>query len=307
MDLFVEAHTVPPAEIILDLDATDDPLQGKQEGRFFHGYYGHYCYLPLYICAGDHLLCARLRTANTEGSTGAVEEVERIVKPLRRHWPEVKIILRADSGFCREERMHWCEQNGVDYVLGLARNRRLEAMLSEALAEAKQRHQATGQPVRLFRELRYQTRETWTCERRVAGKAEPLDKGANPRFVVTSLASERWVARAWYEELYCQRGERENRVKEQFQLFSDRTSTHWLWSNQLRLSLSAFAYVLVETLRRVGLQGTEWAQAEVHTIRLRLLKIGAPVRVSARKIWVSWASAHPAAMGLAHVYVTLRC
>jgi len=307
VDLFVEAHTVPPAEIILDLDATDDPLQGKQEGRFFHGYYGHYCYLPLYICAGDHLLCARLRTANTEGSTGAVEEVERIVKPLRRHWPEVKIILRADSGFCREERMHWCEQNGVDYVLGLARNRRLEAMLSEALAEAKQRHQATGQPVRLFRELRYQTRETWTCERRVAGKAEPLDKGANPRFVVTSLASERWVARAWYEELYCQRGERENRVKEQFQLFSDRTSTHWLWSNQLRLSLSAFAYVLVETLRRVGLQGTEWAQAEVHTIRLRLLKIGAPVRVSARKIWVSWASAHPAAMGLAHVYVTLRC
>jgi hypothetical protein len=307
VELFMEAHTSPPAEIILDLDATDNPLHGKQEGRFFQGYYGHYCYLPLYIFAGDHLLCARLRTANTDGSTGAVEEVERMVKQLRRHWPEVKVILRADSGFCREELMHWCEQNGVDYVLGLARNRRLEAMLGEALAEAKQTHEATGQPVRLFRELRYQTRETWTRERRVVGKAEHLDKGANPRFVVTSLASECWVARALYEELYCQRGEMENRVKEQFQLFSDRTSTHWFWSNQLRLSLSAFAYVLVETLRRVGLKGTELAQAEVQTIRLRLLKIGAVVRVSVRKIWIALASAHPAASLFACVYAALRC
>jgi hypothetical protein len=196
VDLFVEAHAIPPTEIILDLDATDDPLHGKQEGRFFHGYYGHYCYLPLYIFAGDHLLCARLRTANTDGSTGAVEEVERIVKQLRRRWPAVRIILRADSGFCRETLMSWCEQNGVDYVLGLARNRRLEAMLTEALAEAKQTHEATGQPVRLFREGRYQTRETWTRERRVVGKAEHLSQGANPRFVVTSLASEAWEASA---------------------------------------------------------------------------------------------------------------
>jgi hypothetical protein len=307
VNLFVEAHAVPPAEVILDLDATDDPLHGKQEGRFFHGYYGHYCYLPLYIFAGDHLLCARLRPANIDGSAGAVGEVERIAGQLRSHWPAVKIILRADSGFCREELMSWCEQNGVDYVLGLARHRRLEAMLTEALAEAKQKHEATGQPARVFRELRYQTRETWRCERRVVGKAEHLSRGANPRFVVTSLASESWEARALYEELYCQRGEMENRVKEQFQLFSDRTSTHWLWSNQLRLYLSAFAYVLVDTLRRVGLQGTEMAQAEVNTIRLRLLKIGAVVRVSVRKVWVSLASAHPAAMVFAHVYALLRC
>jgi hypothetical protein len=307
VDLFVEAHTTPPAEIILDLDATDDPLHGKQEGRFFHGYYGHYCYLPLYIFAGDHLLCARLRTANTDGSSGAVEEVERIIGQLRRRWPTVKIVLRADSGFCREELMNWCEQNGVDYVLGLARNRRLEAMLSEALAEAKQKHEETGQAARVFRELRYQTRETWTRERRVVGKAEHLSKGANPRFVVTSLASEAWQARPLYEELSCQRGEMENRVKEQFQLFSDRTSTHWLWSNQLRLYLSAFAYILLDTLRRVGLKGTEMAQAEVNTIRLRLLKIGALVRVSTRKIWVSLASAHPVAGLFAHVYATLRC
>jgi Transposase DDE domain group 1 len=307
IDLFVEAQACPPAEIILDLDATDDPLHGQQEGRFFHGYYGHYCYLPLYVFCGDHLLCARLRTANTDGSTGAVEELQRIAGQLRRHWPEVKIILRADSGFCRQELMNWCEQNGVDYVLGLARNRRLEAMLAEALAEAKQKHEETGQAARVFRELRYQTRETWTRERRVVGKAEHLSKGANPRFVVTSLASEAWEARALYEELYCQRGEMENRVKEQFQLFSDRLSTHGLWSNQLRLSLSAFAYVLIETLRRVGLKGTELAQAEVNTIRLRLLKIGAIVRVSARKIWVSLASAHPAAMLFARVYATPRC
>src|SRR3954471_10400832 len=307
VQLYVEAQAVPPAEIILDLDATDDPLHGQQEGRFFHGYYGHYCYLPLYIFAGDHLLCARLRTANTDGSAGAVEEIERIAKQLRSHWPAVKIILRADSGFCREELMSWCEQNGVDYVFGLARNRRLEAMLSEALAEAQQKHETTGQPARLFRELRYQTRETWTCERRVVGKAEHLSKGANPRFVVTSLTSEAWEACALYEELYCQRGEMENRVKEQFQLFSDRTSTHWLWSNQLRLYLSAFAYLLLDTLRRVGLPGTEMAQAEVQTIRLRLLKIGAVVRVSVRKIWVSLASAHPVARLFAHVYATLRC
>ena len=180
-------------------------------------------------------------------------------------------------------------------------------MLSEALAEAQQRHEATGQPTRVFRELRYQTRETRTCERRVVGKAEHLSKGANPRFVVTSLGSESWETRALYEELYCQRGEMENRVKEQFQLFSDRTSTHWLWSNQLRLYLSAFAYVLLDTLRRIGLKGTELAQAEVQTIRLRLLKIGAVVRLSTRKIWVSWASAHPVARVFAQVYATLRC
>ena len=307
VQLYVEAQAVPPTEIVLDLDATDDPLHGQQEGRFFHGYYGHYCYLPLYIFAGDHLLCARLRTAGQDGSAGAREEVARIVAQLRQRWSTVKITLRADSGFCREELMSWCEEHDVDYVFGLARNSRLQEMLSEALAEAKQKYEESGQPARVFHEGRYRTRETWSRERRVVGKAEHLDKGANPRFVVTSLATERWEARALYEDLYCARGEMENRVKEQFQLFADRTSTHWLWSNQLRLSLSAFAYVLIDTLRRVGLPGTEMAQAEVQTIRLRLLKIGAVVRVSVRKIWVSLASAHPAAALFAHVYAALRC
>jgi hypothetical protein len=307
VQLFVEAQAAPPTEIVLDLDATDDPLHGQQEGRFFHGYYGHYCYLPLYVFAGDHLLCARLRTADQDGSAGAREEVERIVGQLRQRWSAVKITLRADSGFCREELMSWCEEHGVDYVFGLARNRRLQEMLAEAMAEAQQKYEATGQPARVFHEGRYQTRESWSRERRVVGKAEHLDKGANPRFVVTSLSAEQWAARALYEDLYCARGEMENRVKEQFQLFADRTSTHWLWSNQLRLSLSAFAYVLLDTLRRVGLPGTEMAQAEVQTIRLRLLKIGAVVRVSVRKIWVSLASAHPAAPLFAHVYAALRC
>ena len=225
----------------------------------------------------------------------------RIVAQLRQQWPALKIIVRADSGFCREELMSWCEEHSVDYLFGLARNSRLQEMLSEALAAAKQQYEASGQPARVFYEGRYRTRETWSCERRVVGKAEYLDKGANPRFVVTSLPAEHWEARVLYEDLYCARGEMENRVKEQFQLFADRTSTHWLWSNQLRLTWSAFAYVLIDTLRRVGLPGTEMAQAEVQTIRLRLLKIGAVVRVSVRKIWVSLASAHPAAPLFTHV------
>jgi Transposase DDE domain group 1 len=209
LQLFVEAHRSPPEEIVLDLDATDDPLHGKQEGRFFHGYYGHYCYLPLYIFCGDHLLCARLRTADGDASAGALEEIQSIVSCLRQHWPGVRITLRADSGFCREELMHWCEGHQVDYVFGLARNRRLEAMLAEALAEARQQQESTGQPARLFRELCYQTRESWSRERRVVGKAEHLDKGANPRFIVTSLSAEQWAARALYEDLYCARGEME--------------------------------------------------------------------------------------------------
>lgn len=307
LQLFIEAHPSPPPEIILDLDATDDPLHGKQEGRFFHGYYGHYCYLPLYVFCGDHLLCARLRTAEGDASAGALGEVQRIVSHLRQHWPGVRITLRADSGFCREELMRWCEDHQVDYVFGLARNRRLEAMLGEALAEARQQHEATGQPVRLFRELCYQTRESWSKERRVVGKAEYLEKGANPRFVVTSLSAEQWAAQALYEQLYCARGEMENRVKEQFQLFSDRLSTHWLWSNQLRLSLSAFAYVLIDSLRRLALSRTTLAQAEVNTIRLRLLKIGALVRVSVRRVWVSLSSAHPAARVFAQAWQALRC
>jgi hypothetical protein len=305
--LFVESQATAPESLVLDLDATDDPLHGKQEGRFFHGYYGHYCYLPLYVFCGDHLLCARLRTANGDASAGALGEIQRIVSHLRQHWPDVRLTLRADSGFCREELMGWCEQNQVDYVFGLARNRRLEEMLRETLADVRQQHEATGQPARLFRELRYQTRESWSQERRVVGKAEYLAKGANPRFVVTSLSAEQWATQALYERLYCARGEMENRIKEQFQLFADRLSTHWLWSNQLRLSLSAFAYVLVDSLRRLALSNTVLAQAEVNTIRLRLLKLGALVRVSGRRIVVSLASAPPAARVCAQAWQALRC
>jgi hypothetical protein len=307
VQLFVESQATAPESLGLDLDATDDPLHGKQEGRFFHGYYGHYCYLPLYVFCGDHLLCARLRTAQGDASAGALSEVQRIVSHLRQHWPGVRLTRRADSGFCREELMGWCEQNQVDYLFGLARNRRLEEMLREALAEARQQHEATGQPARLFRELRYQTRESWSQERRVGGKAEYLAKGANPRFVVTSLAVEQWETQALYERLYCARGEMENRIKEQFQLFADRLSTHWLWSNQVRLSLSAFAYVLVDSLRRLALSNTALAQAEVNTIRLRLLKIGALVRVSVRRIVVSLSSAHPATRVFAQAWQALRC
>jgi hypothetical protein len=230
-----------------------------------------------------------------------------MVSHLRQHWPTVRITLRADSGFCREKLMRWCEDHQVDFVFGLARNRRLEEMLGEALAQARQQHEATGQSVRLFRELHYQTRESWSRERRVVAKAEHLEKGANPRFVVTSLLTEQWAAQALYEDLYCARGEMENRVKEQFQLFADRLSTHWLWSNQLRLSLSAFAYVLVDSLRRLALTGTVLAQAEVNTIRLRLLKMGALVRVSVRRVWVSLASAHPATRVFAQAWQALRC
>jgi hypothetical protein len=307
VQLFIESHASAPESITLDLDATDDPLHGQQEGRFFHAYYGDYCYLPLYLFAGDQLLCARLRTADGDASRGAQDEVERIVGQIRLHWPQVEITLRADSGFCREELMRWCEEHEVDYVFGLARNPRLEAMVTAALAEARQQSEATGKPARVFRELRYQTRESWSKERRVVAKCEHLSKGANPRFVVTSLGEEQWATRALYEDLYCQRGEMENRIKEQMQLFADRLSTHWLWSNQVRLYLSAFAYVLVETLRRVGLAATALAQAEVHTIRVRLLKIGAQVRVSVRRIIVSLARAHPAARVFAQAYHALRC
>jgi hypothetical protein len=248
--------------------------------------------------------CARLRATPAPGRSRKFNGLSPV---WGQRWSAVRIILRADSGFCREELMRWCENHQVDYVLGLVRNRRLEALLADALAEVRQQHEMAGQPVRLFRELCYQTRESWSQERRVVGKAEHLDKGANPRFIVTSLSAEQWAAQALYEDLYCARGEMENRIKEQFQLFADRLSTHWLWSNQLRLYLSAFAYVLVDSLRRLALPGTALAQAEVNTIRLRLLKIGAVVRVSVRRVWVSLSRAHPAVRVFAQAWQALRC
>ena len=292
VDLFLEAHAVPPTQIILDLDATDDPLHGHQEGRFFHGYYDCYCYLPLYIFCGDFLLCARLRKADIDGAAGALDELKRIVGQIRERWPQVEILVRADSGFAREEIMAWCEDNTVQYVLGLAKNSRLTQLLAPALALAEADFAASGAPVRHFIEFMYQTQKSWCRARRVIGKAEWLDQGANPRFIVTSLAVA--DARELYEKTYCARGEMENRIKEQhLDLFADRTSTATMRANQLRLWLSSLAYVLLNELRRVGLAGTELAQAQVGTIRLKLLKVGALVRVSVRRVWISVSRAFP--------------
>ena len=305
-ELFLQAHREPPKQIILDLDSTDDPLHGNQEGRFFHGYYGNYCYLPLYIFSGEHLLCARLRTANIDGAAGSVEELEGIVAQIRAAWPEVRIIVRGDSGFCREELMVWCEQNQVDYVLGLAKNSRLTTEIAAELAQAAEQYQRSKQAARIFQEFTYQTHESWSRARRVVAKAEHLEKGANPRFVVTSLKNQEWAAQALYEELYCARGEMENRIKEQLMLFSDRTSTAYLRSNQIRLYFSSVAYLLMQALRRLGLQGTEWAKAQCTTLRLKLLKIGALMRITVRKVWVSMAGGYPYAEGFRQVYAQLQ-
>jgi hypothetical protein len=293
VEVFLAAHPQAPPQIILDLDATDDPLHGNQEGRFFHGYYGHYCYLPLYIFCGEFLLGARLRPSNIDASAGSLEELQRIVKQIRGVWPEVRILVRGDSGFCREELMAWCEVEGVDYVLGLAKNERLKAEIKKELRKAKRQYHESGRAARFFREFYYQTRKSWSRRRRVVAKAEHLEKGENPRFVVTSLTAEEWAAPALYEELYCARGDMENRIKEQLMLFADRTSTAYLRSNQLRLYFSSVAYVLLQMLRRLGLAGTELAKAQCATIRLKLLKIGALIRISVRKVWVSLAGGYP--------------
>jgi len=307
VDVFLESHRQIPDQIVLDLDVTDTPLHGEQEARFFHGYYGHYCYLPLYIFCGEHLLCARQRASNQDASAGSLEEVERIVHRIRRRWPKVQIILRADSGFCREELMAWCEAHHVDYVFGLARNERLEEEICEALAEAKTQHESSGRPARRFREFPYRTRHSWSRSRRVVAKAEHLPKGSNPRFVVTSLPAEAYAAQSLYEQLYCARGEMENRIKEQLGLFADRMSTESLRSNQLRLYFSSFAYVLMHAFRRLGLAGTEMARVQVGTIRLRLFKIAAEVRISVRRILLRYARAYPWKPLFASAWSALRC
>ena len=295
VSLALERERAAPKQIWLDLDATDDPLHGTQEGRFFHGYYGHYCYLPLYIFWGEALLCARLRPSNIDASAGSVEELDRIVAQIRQRWPQVRIIIRGDSGFCREEIMAWCEANQVDFVLGLAKNDRLKACSLKARCEAQQRFLETKRASRVFDEFNYRTRESWSRARRVVVKAEHLAKGANPRYVVTSLSAEVADARSLYEDLYCARGDMENRIKEQqLDLFADRTSTHTLLANQIRLYFSAVAYLLLCALRRLGLKGSEMAQAQCGTIRTRLLKIGAQVRVSVRRICISFSESFPA-------------
>ncbi len=306
-DLFIESHSTVPDEVVLDLDATDIPLYGHQPERFFHAYYDSYCYLPLYIFAGDQLLCARLRPANQDAAAGSVEEVRRIVAQLRRHWPEVKIVLRADSGFCREQLMAWCEANHVDYVFGMAVNKRLRRIIGAQLHQAQVLHQQTGKAARLFSEFSYQTHKSWSQSRRVVAKAEYLDKGENPRFVVTSLSAEPWAAQQLYEKFYCARGEMENRIKEQMCLFADRLSTDEMQGNQLRLYLSALAYTLVEALRRLALKGTEWVEAQVDTIRLKLFKIGTLVRISVRRIALQMSSAYPWKHIYAQAFHALRC
>lgn len=293
VDLYLEAEPNSAAPILLDLDATDTPLHGRQEGRFFHGYYGHYCYLPLYIFAGNHLLCARQRTANQDAAAGSLAEVARIVERLRARRPGARILVRADSGFCRDELLAWCEDNRVDYVVGLARNERLGAMIEPELAEAAAEQAATGRAARRFAELRYRTRESWSRERRVVAKAEQLEGKQNPRFVVTSLTAEQWPAQRLYEDLYCARGEMENRIKEQLSLFADRMSAHEMRANQLRLYLASMAYALTLGLRRLALSGTPGANWQTDTLRRQLLKVGAQVRVTARRVWLSLSEAWP--------------
>jgi hypothetical protein len=294
VSVFIESYQSAPTEIVLDIDATDDPLHGHQEGRYFHGYYAEYCYLPLYIFCAEHLLCARLRPADKEPASGVLAELSRIVEQIRLAWPEVKIVIRGDSGFCRDEIMRYCEGHQLDYVLGLAKNSRLKKAIQSEMAQAHQLHQSTQQPARVFKDFRYRTKKSWSGERRVVGKAEYLAKGENPRFIVTSIKSEQIDARALYEGFYCARGEMENRIKEQqLALFADRTSTSWMRSNQLRLYFSSFAYILVHALRRLGLEETELAKAQCDTIRLKLFKIGAQIRVSVRKVWISFSESYP--------------
>jgi len=304
---FLDNHETPPAEVVLDLDATDDPVHGEQEGRFFHGFYGHYCYLPLYVFCGESLLGATLHTADVAPGKRSVEELERIVSQILARWPGVRIVVRGDSGFCTDELMHWCEESRIDYILGLAQNSRLRAELADEMAAAKAEHERTGEDARVFKDFRYKTRDSWSRERRVVGKAEYITDKENPRFVVTSLPARAWPARALYEDLYCARGEMENRIKEQqLGLFADRTSCHSLRANQLRLWLASLAYVILHDLRRLALAGTGLARAQVGTIRSRLLKIGAIVTVSVRRIYVSLSSVFPLQELFARVLANIR-
>jgi hypothetical protein len=294
VDVCVEAHKKPPPVMVIDLDATDSPLHGHQEGRFFHGYYDCYCYLPLFAFYGRHLLAAKLRPANIDAAAGSVEEVARIVAQVRARWPRTAIVVRADSGFCRDNLMSWCEENSVHFVLGLARNERLVAEIAPQLAEAARVATDTGRPARVFKDFAWTTRESWARERRVVAKAEWTHGEANPRFIVTSLPAEVIDGARLYEQVYCQRGEMENRIKEcQLDLLADRMPAATMRANQLRLWFAAMAYVLLTAMRRIALAGTELAQATCGTIRLKLLKIGAQVTISARRVRIAMTSACP--------------
>jgi len=307
VDTFLRAHPEAPDRIILDFDATDDPLHGDQEGSFFNGYYDCYCYMPLYVFCGDHLLCARLRPSNIDASLGAEAELERMVAQIREQWPDVQIILRGDSGFCRSDLMDWCDENGVDYILGLSRSSRLVAKIAKQMKKAKKKFWKTQESARYYRDFNFRTLTSWTRSRRVVGKAEQLRGKENPRFVVTSLSKEECSAQELYEDEYCARGDMENRIKEQqLGLFADRTSSATFSANHLRLWFSGVAYVLMTELRRVGLKGTELAQAQCSTIRNKLLKIGALVSLSVRRIWVRYATGYPYQRIFATILQNLR-
>jgi hypothetical protein len=307
-DVYIRQHATAPARIVLDLDATDDPIHGQQLGRFFHGYYGHYCYLPLYIFAGDHPLAAILRPSDIDGSAGCLPHIERIVTRIRRSWPGVEIVLRGDSGFCRDYLMRWCEANHVHFVFGLAKNKRLLRIVGQEMHEAKQRFAQAQQPTRVFKDFVYRTQKSWTRPRRVVGKAEHIkgDK-ANPRFVVTSLSESAFDAKTLYEEQYCARGDMENRIKEQqLSLFADHLCCETMRANQVRLYFSTVAYVVLRALREFGLKATPLEGAQCDTIRVRLLKIGALVRVSVRRVVVSLSESYPWRDVFARVWANLR-
>ena len=308
VDMFLGQQATPPKRIVLDLDSTDDPLHGQQLGRFFHGYYGHYCYLPLYVFCGDHPLAAILRPSDIDGSAGSLVHVQRIVQRIREVWPDVPIVLRADSGFCRDYLMRWCEANDVDYLFGLAKNQRLLRIIGQEMQEAKEAFARTGQPARVFKDFEYRTHKSWSRVRRVVGKAEHIagDK-ANPRFVVTSLTPAAFAAQTLYEQEYCARGDMENRIKEQqLYLFADHLPCETMRANQLRLYFSTVAYVVLRALREYGLKDTPMANAQCDTIRVKLLKIGARVRVSVRRVLVSLSESYPFQELFARVWANLR-
>ena len=287
---FIASHSQPPKQLVLDFDATDDRVHGKQEGRFFHGYYDHYCFLPLYVFCGEQLLVAYLRPSKIDGAKHAWAILSLLVKKLRQAWPKVEIILRADSGFCRHKMLGWCEHKGVSYIVGLARNKRLNGFAADWMDTAKKGFEASGDKQRLFGEF-YYAAKSWKCERRVIARIEHMEKGTNPRYIVTNLSGN---GPDLYEKLYCARGDMENRIKEQqLDLFADRTSCHKWWPNQFRLLLSSLAYTLLETVRRIALAGTGMAQAQCGTIRLRLLKIGAVIVRNTRRVRFMMSSACP--------------
>jgi hypothetical protein len=301
--MFLDAHKQPPPVMVVDLDATDMPLHGHQEERFFHGYYDCYCYLPLFVFAGRHLLAAKLRPSNRDAAAGSLEVVQGIVAQVRSRWPGQTILIRADSGFCREELMAWCEESGVHYVFGLARNARLVSEISSELDEARAAAEATGRAARVFKDFMWRTLDSWSRERRVVAKAEWTHGEENPRFIVTSLHADSVDGAALYEKIYCARGEMENRIKEcQLDLLAGTMPAATMRANQLRLFFAAMAYVLISALRRMALAGTELARATCGTIRLKLLKIGAQVTVSARRVRIACASAFPAQTVFATAY-----